>query len=351
MIRAIINKLSLALLSVLTVAALITTIIFYTPVDPARMSFGQRSDEETIQLFKKKYYLDQPFYVQVWRYFEDLSPLQIITPSDPRMSDYRYTTLFSAYGQLWITKWPYFRKSYHDGRNVISHIAEALPGTMALALASILMSVFLGVAAGLYAGMNQNTTGDRLIMSITTILYAIPSYVSSLLVALIFAFVLGKWTHLPLQGSFWDFNDLGDEQIFVSHLILPALALGLRPVSVITQMTRTSVLDVLGSDYVRTARSKGIGKAKLIRHHILPNSMNPIITTISSWFASLLTGSFFVEYIFNYKGLGLLTISALQHFDIPMITGCCIVTVIIFIIISNLTDLAYTFFDPRVKID
>ena len=119
----------------------------------------------------------------------------------------------------------------------------------------------------------------------------------------------------------------------------------------IAQMTRAATLDVLEADYVRTARSKGINIVKLIYKHVLPNSINPILTTISSWFASLLTGSFFIEYIFNYKGLGLLTINALNSFDVPLISGCCIVTVSIFVIINFVTDLAYAFFDPRIKLN
>ena len=351
MIRFLVRRLSLALLSVILVSSLIMAIIYYSPVDPSRLSFGQRSDEETISLYKKKYYLDKPLSVQILRVFEDLSPLQWIPNSDPRLADYSYSTLYKGELSKCIFKKPYFRKSYVTGQNVWDLIKEAIPGTFVLALTSVLVAIILGIVLGLMASLKFESWIDRTIMLFCSIAYAVPSYVSALFFGIVFAYSLGEYTGLPIQGSLWDFDDMGNQSLMLSHLILPVLALGIRPVSMIAQMTRASALDVLGADYIRTARSKGIGNILLLSKHVLPNCLNAIITTISSWFAALLTGSYFVEYIFNYKGLGLLTISAVNSFDIPLISGTCIITVIIFAVINVLTDIGYVYLDPRIKLN
>ncbi|MEP7195423.1 MAG: ABC transporter permease [Saprospiraceae bacterium] len=349
MLKFILNRFFIGIISILVVSVIITTIIFLSPVDPARLSFGQRSDEETINLFKKKYYLDQSLPVQIFRFFEDLSPVQYLAKEDLRAKDYSSTSIYENQTHWLILKKPYFRKSFTSGKPVWEIIAEALPGTIVLALCSIIFSAFLGLFLGFVASLKFDTWIDRSIMAFCSLSYAIPSYVSALFIGIILAYFFGDLTGLPLQGSLWDYDDSGDRKLYLINLVLPVLALGIRPVSMIAQMTRAASLDVIGSDYIRTAKSKGLGTYAIVRKHLLPNCVNPILTTISSWLASLLTGSFFVEYVFNYKGLGLLTINALNQFDIPLITGCCIVTVCIFITINFVTDLLYVYFDPRIK--
>ncbi|NOT36235.1 MAG: ABC transporter permease [Saprospiraceae bacterium] len=350
MISYIFKQIGLGIISVVFVAIIICGIVFYSPVDPARMSFGQRSDEETIQLFKKKYFLDQPLHIQVFRFFEDLSPIQWISKDDLRLNDYSYKSLSVWKDNILILKKPYGRQSYSTGKPVFEMIAQALPSTFALAFISILCAVFLGLILGFISALHVHSKTDKFILAFCSLSYAIPSYVSSLIIVILFAFVWGNITGLPIQGSLWEFSDEGELQLQLKNLILPVLALGIRPVSMIAQMTRVASLDVIQSDFVRTARAKGINNIKLIYDHLLPNCINPILTTISSWFASLLAGSFFVEFVFNYKGLGLLTISALNQFDVPLILGCCIVVVIIFVIVNLITDLLYAYFDPRIRI-
>lgn len=350
MIGYLLRQTGIGILSILFVGMIVCAIVFYAPVDAARMSFGQRSDEETVQSFKKKYFLDKPLSVQIFRFYEDLSPIQWISNSDTRLSDYSYKSILDGNDSKLILKKPYARKSYSTGKPVFDMILEALPGTLALAIASIIFAIILGLILGFLAGLNANSTLDRFILGFCSISYAIPSYVSSLIVVILFAYIWGHLTGLPIQGSLWEFNDEGELQFKLINLVLPVLALGIRPVSMIAQMTRVASLDVLQSDYVRTAQSKGINKLNLIRKHLLPNCMNPILTTISSWFASLLAGSFFVEFVFNYKGLGLLTISALNQFDVPLILGCCMIVITMFVIVNLVTDLLYAYYDPRIRI-
>ena len=134
------------------------------------------------------------------------------------------------------------------------------------------------------------------------------------------------------------------------NLILPMITLGLRPLAIIVQLTRSAMLDVLSQDYIRTARAKGLSNRQVIYGHALKNALNPVITAISGWFASLLAGSFFVEYIFGYNGLGKATVDALELSDFPVVMGSILFVAFIFVIINILVDIAYAFIDPRVKL-
>ena len=128
------------------------------------------------------------------------------------------------------------------------------------------------------------------------------------------------------------------------------LTLALRPPSIIARLTRSSMLDVLGQDYVRTARAKGVNEWKVIIRHALRNALNPVITTISAWLAALLGGTFFIEYIFNWPGIGLLAINSILSLDFPMIQGTVLFTAVIFIIVNVIVDIIYAFLDPKVKL-
>ena len=133
-------------------------------------------------------------------------------------------------------------------------------------------------------------------------------------------------------------------------LLLPTLALGLRPVALITQLTRSAMLDTLSQDYVRTAIAKGLPRRKVIFVHTLRNALNPLVSAISGWFAALLTGAFFVENVFNFKGLGDVTVHALLNFDIPVVLGCVLFTSGVFVVVNLVADLLFVWLDPRVRL-
>ena len=136
----------------------------------------------------------------------------------------------------------------------------------------------------------------------------------------------------------------------LKSLILPVITLSIRPMAIITQITRSSMLDVMNQDYIRTAYAKGLNKTKVIAKHALRNALNPVVTSISGWFAELLAGSFFIEYIFGWKGIGKITVDALNKFDFPVVAGAVLMTALIFIVINIFVDIIYTLIDPRVKI-
>jgi ABC-type dipeptide/oligopeptide/nickel transport system permease component len=246
---------------------------------------------------------------------------------------------------------PYLRESYQSGRLVSKILGDAIPKTALLALIAILFATIIGIALGVLASLRQNSWVDNLTSVLSIMGYSLPSYVAAMLFALLFGYWLGDWTGLNIQGSVFELDDFGEERIVWRNLVLPALALGLRPVAIITLLTRSTMLDVLNMDYVRTAKAKGLSYRTTIVKHALRNALNPVVTAISGWFAALLTGAFFIESVFSYKGLGEVTVNALINFDIPIVLGSVLFTAAIFIVINILADLLYAWIDPRVKID
>jgi len=142
----------------------------------------------------------------------------------------------------------------------------------------------------------------------------------------------------------------GEKYLELRNLILPAIALGIRPIAVITQLTRSAMIEVMHNDYIRTARAKGLSEKVILFKHALKNALNPVVTSVSGWLASLLTGAFFIEAIFNYNGIGYETVNALKMFDYPVAMGAILYTAVIFVVISILVDILYSVIDPRIRI-
>jgi peptide/nickel transport system permease protein len=170
----------------------------------------------------------------------------------------------------------------------------------------------------------------------------------SIVIAYVFGFVFSRYTGLHMTGSLFDTDPFAGKQWQLKNLILPAITLGIRPLAIIAQLTRGSLLDVLNQDYIRTAYAKGLSKKQVIRRHGLRNALNPVITAITGWFAELLAGAFFVEYIFGWKGIGKVTVDALAKLDFPVVMGSVLITAFLFIVINILADWLYRVVDPRV---
>jgi peptide/nickel transport system permease protein len=251
--------------------------------------------------------------------------------------------------QLWL-KFPYLRTSFQTKQKVSDMLIEAFYGTMVLAFAAILISIFIGIPLGVLAAIRKNTWLDKLIVWISAIGISVPSFFSAMLFSWFFGFVLVDYTHLPMTGSLFEIDILGQQKsIRMDHLILPAFALGIRPLAVFIQLTRNTMVEILDLDFVRTARAKGLSESVVIWRHAFPNALNPLITSIGGWFSSLLAGSFFTEYIFQWKGLGKVTIEALQQSDLPVVMGAVLFTACVFFVIHSITELLYVWIDPRMK--
>jgi peptide/nickel transport system permease protein len=178
---------------------------------------------------------------------------------------------------------------------------------------------------------------------------SLPSFFSAILAAWLFGYVLKEYTGLNMTGNLYELDDFGEEKIFhFKNLILPAFVLGIRPLAVVVQLMRSSLLEVFQQDYIRTARAKGLSSYSVIMNHSLKNALNPVVTAISGWFASMLAGAVFVEYIFGWNGIGKEIVDALNTLDLPIIMGSVLTIAIIFIIINILVDIIYKLLDPRI---
>lgn len=321
------------------------------PVDPARLTLGQRADVESVEAINKELGLDKPFFVQLGMYLNDVSPIGIHERSEEQKLKYQYIGVIPLGKNIFALKKPYLRKSYQSKREVWQILSEAMPQTLILAIASMLLATFIGIILGVLAAIKQHSWFDHLTMGISVIGISVPSYFSAMILAYLFGILWHDYTGLNPSGGLWQYNDIGDEYLSVKNMILPCLALGIRPIAIIFQLTRSSMLDVLGQDYIRTAYAKGLNFFKVLFKHALRNALNPVVTTISGWFAGLLAGAFFVEIIFDIKGLGYVTVNHLLKFDFPVAMGAVLFTAGIFVIINILVDILYGWIDPRISVN
>jgi peptide/nickel transport system permease protein len=246
-------------------------------------------------------------------------------------------------------KSPYLRRSFQTNKRVDEIILENLPGTLVLALAAMLFATVFGIAFGMVAALRQNTFWDHSLVSLSVVGVSAPSFVTAILISLLFGYYLSEYTGLDMTGSLFVTDPIYGRQLALQNIILPALTLGIRPLAIITQLTRSAMLDVLSQDYIRTAKAKGLRFWRVITKHALKNALNPVITAVSGWLASLLGGAFFVEYIFNWKGLGWETIHAVETLDFPVVMGTTLLVALIFILINIAVDILYALLDPRIR--
>ncbi|MBE9584038.1 ABC transporter permease [Mucilaginibacter sp. JRF] len=351
MINYLIRKTGYAMAVMLGIVVVVFFLFNILPVDPARMTQGQRADVQSLEAVRKEFGLDKPVPVQFLYYLNDLSPLGVHVNSADEQQRYDYLKLIPVWGnKVLALKWPYLRRSYQTHKDVSALLMDVLPNTLLLAASAMVFAIALGVFLGVLCALHQNSWIDRSLISLSTLGISAPSFFAGIIIAWLFGFVLNKYTGLNMSGSLYSYDPFRGEVITIKNLLLPALTLGLRPLAIIVQLTRNAMLDVLGQDYIRTARAKGLSNNAVVYRHALKNALNPVITAIANWFASLLAGSFFVEYVFGYNGLGKVTVDALEMSDFPVIMGSILFIAFIFVVINILVDILYVWIDPRVTI-
>lgn len=347
MSKYLIRKLFYGILVLLGVVVVVF-ILFQGIGDPARLVMGQTGDSATLRNIRKELYLDKPLPTQLLHYVNDISP--ICLHHEDEIREKRLKGVF--FGGEWKAgiKIPYLRRSYQSKKEVWQILVEALPGTVLLALAALLLATGLGIPLGVWAAVRHRTWMDQAAVFTSVLGISVPSFFMGILIAYLFGFVWSDLTGLHMTGSLFDLDPFRGERMQLQNLILPALTLGLRPLAIITQLTRSSMLDVLNQDYIRTAKAKGLGRRTVIWKHALPNALNPVVTAITGWFAELLAGAFFVEYIFGWKGIGKVTVDALEKLDYPVVMGSILVTAFLFVLVNIIADLLYARIDPRVRL-
>ena len=356
MIGYLLQKIAYAFFTLFGVVTVIFLLFNILPGDPARMMLGQNETAEQVAIVKKKYGFDQPLSKQYAYYINDLSPISLHSANKKDytyFSDKKYTglKLFNVGESNVVIKTPHLRESFQkNGKKVSAVIAETLPNTIVLALSSITIAMILGVFLGIVSAKFKDSWIDKFIQLVSTFGMSVPSFFSAILFAWFFGFLLHNYTGLNMTGSLYEVDDFGNgAKIQWKNLILPAVVLGIRPLAVVSQLMRNSLLEVLSADYIRTAKAKGLSEYTIIRKHALKNAMNPVVTAISGWFASMLAGAVFVEYIFGWNGLGKEIVDALNTLDLPVITGSVIVIASLFIVINIFVDVIYGWLDPKIR--
>lgn len=327
------------------------------PGDPAQMMMGQRSDEKSLQIIRKDLGLDRPLSVQYLSYINDLSPISVHSTDTSSFFYFDREKYTSAAGvtigkQVLAVKIPYLRRSYLTQKPVGETIAETLPNTFILAVLSMALASVMGIGIGIYIALKKGTWIDKTSLALCSMGMSLPSFFAAVLIGWLFAYVLGDITGLNLTGNLFEVDPYGNGiTLMLKNMILPVITLALRPLSVVVQLTRNSLLEVLTQDYIRTAKAKGLSTRKVIMRHALKNSLNPVVGAISGWFASMMAGVVFVEYIFGWKGLGFVMVQALSGYDLPIVMGCVVTFSIIFVVVNLLTDICYGLLDPRVRLN
>lgn len=356
MLRFVLRKIGYGLLVMFGVITLVFFLFTILPSDPARMMMGQRSDIATEEAIRKEMGLDLPVGIQYLAYLNDLVPISWheTTNHDSFFflddNDYHYVKICQFSHSAMVLKAPFLRRSYQSKRQVSEILAEAFPKTALLALVSIFFAIIVGIGIGILCAVFKDTWFDKIALFFSVLGMSLPSFFAAILFAWVFAFLLSDITGLSMFGSLYTVDDYGGGQYLdLKNLILPAVTLGIRPLAIVVELTKNSILDVLSQDYIRTAKAKGLSQQRILLHHTLKNALNPVVTAISGWLASLLAGAVFVEYIFDWKGMGVVIVDALDKYDFPVVMGSLLYVSVILVIINILVDIIYGWLDPQVK--
>jgi len=303
----------LAAIPVMGVVALVVFLLLrLTPGDPAAVLAGDNATPEQLERIRTSLGLNEPLYFQFFTWLGKL--------------------LHGDLGVSLISNVP-----------VLKMIGQRVEPSISIAVATIIVSVVVAVPLGVVAAWKQGTWIDRFVMGLSVLGFSVPVFLIGYVLIQVFAIDL-RW--LPVQGFKSIASGLGP---FLERLVLPTLALSFIYVALIARMTRASMLDVLGEDYVRTARAKGIGEIAVLFRHALRNAAVPVITVIGTGFALLISGVVVTESVFNIPGIGRLTVDAVLARDYPVIQAMILLTSLIYVTINLLIDVAYTLLDPRIR--
>ena len=317
---------------ILGVTIIAFSLIQLAPGDPARTMLGQHATEKELNEIREKYGLDQPVYIQYGIWLNGV--------------------LHGDLGRSILTK-----------ELVVNEISERFPNTIELAISAMIFAIIIGGIAGIISASKQYSITDYTVMGIALFGISMPVFWLGIMLMLIFGVILG-W--LPIGGridlfipfqritGFMVFDSIitGNFQALISvlkHLILPSIALGTIPMAIIARVTRSSMLEVLRQDFIRTERAKGLTERVVIYKHAVRNAMVPVVTVIGLNFGLLLAGAILTETVFSWPGLGRLVVNSVYERDYPLVVGCILIFAIVFVVVNLITDILYTYIDPRIK--
>ena len=314
MYKYIIHRLLQLVPTVFAASVLVFLIIQMAPGDPVTIMLGTEATPEQIARERTKLGLDKPLIV-------------------------RYT--------IWLSNVVRFDlgNSLVNSRPVVQVISEAFPHTALLAVSALFVSIALGFPLGILAAIKQDSHLDTLITGLSSIVLSVPGFWLGMLLILLFSVRL-HW--LPSSGT----SESGQGLLKnISFLVMPVASIAITEASVFTRFLRSTMIDVIGTDYIRTARAKGLVEQVVIRRHALRNALLPVVTIIGIEFGRMLGGAVIIESVFSYSGMGRLVINAILNRDYPVIQGVLLVVVLVFLITNLLVDLTYSYLDPRVTFE
>lgn len=302
--KYVIKRLLYLIPVLLGVSFIIFTLLYITPGDPARIVLGDQASQEQIEILREEMGLNDSFVVQYVKY------LGRVVQGDLGMS-------------------------YATKESVTSEIVAVFPNTFKLALTSVGLAVVVGILFGIISAVKQYSIIDTILSMIAILGISMPMFWLGLLMILLFSVNLG-W--LPSSGyTSW------------KHMILPAVCLGAQSIAVLTRMTRSSMLEIIRQDYIRTVRSKGQKESIVIFGHAFKNALIPIITTVGLQFGQLLGGAMLTETIFSIPGLGRLMVDSIKTRDFPMVQGTVLFIAVTFTLVNLIVDILYAYVDPRIS--
>ena len=307
------KRVGMTVLVVLAVMTFLSSLVHLVPGDPVSIVLGPQGSASQAAIVRDEMGLDDPVLVQVW--------------------DFIVGALHGDLGRDFLSRTP-----------VAELIAEALPHTVILAITALSLAAVVGIPLGVFAARYQNSIVDRFLAVVSVGFITMPSYVAALLLLVVFAVQMNA---LPAVGT----GSLADPVDYATHLILPASALALAWVGYVARLVRTSMLSVLGANYIRTARAFGVGERVVFYKWALKNAIIPTVAVLSTGLADLLGGAVLAEIIFSRPGLGRLTVEAISERNFPVVQGTVLVIALFYVVTNLAADLSYRFLDPRVRVE
>jgi peptide/nickel transport system permease protein len=304
-LRRIATRILVTLPAIWLILTMVFLLVHIVPGDPVQQMLGEDARAEDLQQLRHALGLDLPLHTQYWHYLSHL--------------------LRGDWG-----------RSFHFGAPVLPLILNRYPATLELAFAAMLVCALIAIPAGVMAAQRRGHAADRAIGFFTLLGLSVPNFALGPVLILVFSIELG-WLPVSGRGGF-------------AHFVLPAVTLGAALAAILTRMVRSSMIEELGSDYVRTARAKGLPERRVLFRHAFPNALVPIVTILGLQFGTLLAGTIVTESIFSWPGIGRLTVQAIQQRDYPLLQGCILLIALSYVIVNLLTDAFYTLIDPRIRV-
>jgi peptide/nickel transport system permease protein len=309
----LLKRLTMTLVVVVVVMIFLSVLVHLVPGEPASIILGPRASESLIAIVREEMKLDEPIHVQVW--------------------DFVTGALQGDLGRDFLSREP-----------VSELILDALPHTIVLAVVAMAVAALVGIPLGVYAATRPNTIIDRVTAVLSVSFITMPYYIAGLFLLLLFSL---HWNFFPAVGA----GSFSDPVDYFRHLVLPAAALALTWVGYIARLVRTSMLEVLGANYIRTARAFGLRERVVFYKYALKNAIIPTVAVVSVGLGELMGGAVFVEVIFTRPGLGSLAVEAIVARNFPVLQGTVLVIALVYVFANLVADLSYRLLDPRIRVE